>query len=96
MHPVPVEDETVHLAPGDTLVLYTDGITEAFTPLKATGDRDMFGTDRLDATLTACSGAPECAIDSVHRALYQHTGAMRRDDDQTLVVLQRLPTASAP
>jgi Fe-S-cluster containining protein len=29
-------------------------------------------------------------VDSVHAALYKHTGVMERDDDQTLVTLQRV------
>jgi phosphoserine phosphatase RsbU/P len=36
--PIEVESETLHLHSGDTLVLYTDGITEAFN-----SDRELFG-----------------------------------------------------
>lgn len=80
-----VHTAAVRLDMGDTLVLYTDGITEAFSP-----GREMFGVLRLDAALMACSGKPECAVDSIHRALYSHTGVMDRDDDQTLVIIQRV------
>ena len=69
----------------DTLVLYTDGITEAFN-----AEREQFGTQRLDEALIACSGQPECVVDSVHKALYQHTRSLARDDDQTIVALQRV------
>jgi len=74
---------SIELLPGDTIVLYTDGITEAFD-----GAREMFGVDRLAAALTDCSGQPECVVDSVHSALYRHTGHMSREDDQTLVTFQ--------
>lgn len=67
----------------DTLVLYTDGITEAFSPAG-----EMFGTEGLDAALATCSGDPDCTVDSVHAALYRHTGSRRRTDDQTLVALR--------
>ena len=33
----------------------------------------MFGPARLDAALTQCSGQPDCVVDSVHTALFQHT-----------------------
>jgi sigma-B regulation protein RsbU (phosphoserine phosphatase) len=73
----------VTLAPEDTLVLYTDGIVEAFDER-----RSMFGLERLDAALRECSGRPECVIDHVHSALFAHTRSRERDDDQTLVALQ--------
>jgi phosphoserine phosphatase RsbU/P len=81
------------MEPGDTLVLYTDGITEAAAPrhLSADEELDMFGTPRLKEALNACTGMPMCAIDSVHKALYRFTHKLERDDDQTLVVIQRDP-----
>lgn len=72
------------LGVGDTLILYTDGITE----LRNRGD-ELFGEERLDAALEECSGEPECVVDTVHRAMYRFTGSMTRQDDQTLVVVQR-------
>jgi len=83
-----IEDEKfaqhkVQLEPGQTVVLYTDGITEAFD-----GERRMFGTAGLDAALKKCSGEPDCVVDSVHAALFEHTGSRTRDDDQTLVVFK--------
>ncbi len=71
------------LAPGDTLLLYTDGITELFG-----GDRELFGVERLDATLRTTQGGPDEVVDAVHRALYAHRGAATRDDDQTLVAVR--------
>jgi len=79
------EQESRTLEPGDTLVLYTDGITEAFNTHQV-----MFGVGGLIAALEACSGMPDCVVDAVHAALYRHTGVMDRDDDQTLVALQRV------
>ena len=83
------------MEPGDTLVLYTDGITEATKHphlLHHLEDEhhDMFGTDRLKDALNSCTGRPQCAIDSIHKALYEFTHRLERDDDQTLVVVQRL------
>jgi sigma-B regulation protein RsbU (phosphoserine phosphatase) len=78
-----IGSETIRLRPQDTLILYTDGITEAFSAA-----REMFGPERLDHALTKCSGAPDCVVDSVHSALYQHTGSRTRADDQTLVAVR--------
>jgi sigma-B regulation protein RsbU (phosphoserine phosphatase) len=84
---------------GDTLILYTDGITEStanrpaheFSMHQAQRDTkaEQFGVDRLIESLDTCSGKPECAIDHIHRALFKFTNRLDRDDDQTLVVIQR-------
>lgn len=94
---------TMH--PGDTLILYTDGITEAtanrpaheFTMHKDQRDTraEQFGVQRLIDSLDTCSGNPECAIDHVHRALFKFTNRLDRDDDQTLVVIQRHPESTS-
>lgn len=69
------------LAPGDVLLLFTDGVTEAVGP---TGD--MFGQDRLAEVLreTGAGSAAEirCAVE---RAISAHV----RDDDVTLLVCKR-------
>jgi serine phosphatase RsbU (regulator of sigma subunit) len=67
------------------MVLYTDGISEAFDPPRKT----MFGVQGLDAALERCTGMPDCVVESVHRALFEFTRARTRDDDQTLVALRR-------
>lgn len=79
------EPTTLRLQPGDTIVCYTDGITEAFN-----AQREMFGTEGLNQALLECTGEPDCVVESVHAALYRHTGARRRDDDQTLVAFRYL------
>jgi sigma-B regulation protein RsbU (phosphoserine phosphatase) len=81
--PYEISMACIQLKPMDTIVLYTDGITEAMNAA-----RDMFGTERLEQSLTQCSGAPDCVVDSVHGALFRHTGSMSRKDDQTLVAFR--------
>lgn len=81
--------EEVRLSPGDTLVLYTDGITEAFSR-----NREMFGPKRLIQAIDAIPCHPDAIVDAVHKALFEHTGGSRtRSDDQTLVALRRRPGA---
>ena len=93
------ESDSCIMRPGDTLILYTDGITEttASHPAHETSmhqtPRDtraeMFGTQRLIDSIENCSGEPQCAIDSIHGALFKFCNRLDRDDDQTLVVIQR-------
>lgn len=93
------EADSCTMHPGDTLILYTDGITEAtanrpaheFTMHQSQRDTkaEQFGTQRLIHSLDTCSGDPQCAIDHIHRALFKFTNRLDRDDDQTLVVIQR-------
>ena len=77
--------ETCDPEPGDCVLLYTDGITEAFSPPP---DKQMFGTDRLHGALETCTGEPECVIVSIHEKLYDHTRSRSRADDQTLVAMR--------
>jgi sigma-B regulation protein RsbU (phosphoserine phosphatase) len=83
--PYEVACEEVRLDPGDTLVLYTDGITEAFS-----ASREMFTAAKLMDAISRVSCHPDAVIDAVHQSLFKHTGGARtRADDQTLVVLRR-------
>lgn len=79
------EETSIILNPADTVVMYTDGITEAFSPPP---NREMFGLERLHAALRDCSGEPPCVIESIHEGLYEHTGLRTRDDDQTIVAMR--------
>lgn len=71
---------------GQTLVLYTDGITELRAPPPAPAS-DQFGVERLDAAIGAARGRPDSIVEAVHRAMFEHRRAATRDDDQTLVAL---------
>jgi serine phosphatase RsbU (regulator of sigma subunit) len=70
------------LAPGDALVLYTDGITEA----RANGSSDLFGTARLDAVLDGCPGDAESIIRRTLLAVEQFTDSAAPGDDMTILV----------
>jgi sigma-B regulation protein RsbU (phosphoserine phosphatase) len=76
---------TVGLEPGDSLVLYTDGVVE---PSDAR-DRE-FGEERLEAAIRATSGRPASeTLRSVIDATRAFSGRDRYDDDFTLVVVKR-------
>jgi len=72
---------TEQLEPGDQIVFYTDGITEAANP-----DGELFGTDRLDRALAACGAEPAEIVDRILKQVETHTGGTPARDDRTLVV----------
>ncbi|MEM1165203.1 MAG: PP2C family protein-serine/threonine phosphatase [Planctomycetota bacterium] len=82
-------DEGKQTRAGATLVLYTDGITEAAPD--AVGKLDMFGEQRLIDAAKETSGAPSDVVEHIHARLFEHTGKRSRDDDQTLLVVRHVP-----
>jgi sigma-B regulation protein RsbU (phosphoserine phosphatase) len=78
------EDETV-LAPGDTLILYTDGITEAMN-----WGSDLFGKGRLkEAILSAGSLEAQATINAIIDAVKVYTAETPQADDLTIVAVRR-------
>jgi sigma-B regulation protein RsbU (phosphoserine phosphatase) len=74
-------EEVCQLVPGDELVLYTDGITEA---QNAAGE--MFGLGRLDAVLENCGVGAADLLREVLAALEAFTGGAPPHDDRTLLI----------
>jgi sigma-B regulation protein RsbU (phosphoserine phosphatase) len=75
------EQGTVELVPGDQLVLYTDGITDA-TDVEGRA----FGLERLDRSLYTCRQDAEELIASVLRAVDRFTAGHPAEDDRTMLV----------
>jgi serine phosphatase RsbU (regulator of sigma subunit) len=72
------------LEPGDIVVFYTDGVTEA---RNAAGD--LFGLERLGQAIAAHRAEdPDAMIREVLAALDRFAGAAQREDDLTIVVMQ--------
>jgi sigma-B regulation protein RsbU (phosphoserine phosphatase) len=79
------------LRPGDVLLLYTDGITEAMAPINKAGSRELFGTDRLDELLCKHGNStPDEIVAAIRAAVTDFRAGTAPTDDQTLVVLRRL------
>ena len=79
------QQATLRLRPGDQIVFYTDGITEA-----ANAAGRMFGAERLDEALENCHLDAQGLIETVLAALKEFTGGVPPSDDQTLVVAKVL------
>ena len=81
------EGASFDLEPGASLLLYTDGATEARAP---TGD--LFGEERLREVVARHGGlAPRAHLDAIVGALLEHTGQDDLGDDLTLVAVRRRP-----
>ena len=78
------EENEVVLAPGDCLLLHSDGIVEAHD-----AQREMFGFPRLKETVGAAPGG-QAMIDRVLEVLERFIGAdAEQEDDITMLTLQR-------
>lgn len=76
-------DQTTHmLRPGDQIVFYTDGITEANGP----DGVSMFGLERLDEALENCHLDADGLIHAVLEAVERFTAGAPAADDRTLLV----------
>lgn len=75
------------IAPGDTLLLFTDGVTEA-----ETADGEMFGTERL-ITLVRHSddGDPAAMIQRIVEQLTGHADGFHATDDLTAMAIRYQP-----
>jgi len=76
------------LAPGDLLVLFTDGIPD----VHSLPDNQVWGLDNLRATVTAhAAGGAQAVCDAVVAAATAALRGTHPHDDMTLVVIERLP-----
>ncbi|MZE55150.1 SpoIIE family protein phosphatase [Streptomyces sp. SID5770] len=84
----------VALAPGETCLLYTDGITEARGgPL---GDQ-LYGEERLRAALRECVRMPaEAVVERVQMLASQWLGGREHDDMATLAITNPVDGHGAP
>ncbi len=76
-------DVDQRFAPGDVLVLYTDGVVEA-----RDGAKQFFGIERLIEAVRRPAGSAAAIRENVLDALACHTGTTPVEDDLTLVVVR--------
>jgi len=88
-----LQDQVIELGPGDALVQYTDGISEAFDPT----EKDQFGYERMAAVLRQkADQGPRAVLSGLHEAVSAWTGGVSAMDDETLLVVYRDPDIAAP
>lgn len=81
------EGSVVQLLPGDVLLLYTDGITDALRQ-----DDQEFGLQRLKAVVMASHELPaDQMVSGIMDAVRNFAGNEPPFDDQTIVVVKREP-----
>jgi serine phosphatase RsbU (regulator of sigma subunit) len=79
------EQQSMTMRPGDVLLLYTDGVTEAMNP-----QRELFGDDRLAAVLRANHHrGPQEILNAVLTEVTAFAGGQSQADDITMVVIKR-------
>ena len=80
---VSFKERTVEIGPGDVLVLYTDGVTEAMN-----GSQEFFGEERLQEVVRRRKAEPAALV---VRGIWDAVREFRegdQDDDLTIVVLR--------
>ncbi len=81
-----IKDVNIRIAPGDTLLLYTDGITEA-----RNAEEEEFGLARLEQVLRS---NPQLDVNQLYQKIIaevnQFSAGVPQNDDITLVILRRL------
>ena len=79
--------QRIDLAPGSTLLLYTDGITELMAP-----SHEEFGVERLQTILREYhQGSAKRLLLTIGDQMTAFGAGERFDDDSTAVIVRRLP-----
>jgi sigma-B regulation protein RsbU (phosphoserine phosphatase) len=87
-----IHEEDVLLMPGDLVVMYTDGVTEAFNE-----KYEEFGAEQLIRLAKDCRTLPAReVIDHILEAVRTFAGTTPQSDDITLVVLRVMPADQSP
>ena len=79
------EETSLQLERGDSLVIFTDGVTEAMNP-----NRQEFGTGQLMTTLRRLAGkSSQQIIEAVRDSIKAFTDGAEQSDDITLLVVRK-------
>lgn len=78
------QSSRIRLAPGDMIIAYTDGITEAMNP-----GHELYSEPRLAETVAGCFGkTPRETVDAIMKSVKAHAGTEPQSDDITILVLK--------
>ncbi|MEY9932200.1 serine phosphatase RsbU (regulator of sigma subunit) [Catenulispora sp. GP43] len=82
------------LAPGETCLLYSDGITDAVGGLTGT---ELYGSERLEQALAGCAGLPaEAVVERVQMLAEQWLSSNRRDDMAVVAITAPMTPITPP
>lgn len=88
---MPYEEATVKLTPGDLLLLFTDGVSEAMSR-----DSVEYGEERIEAVLKNHGNeSAQRIIDILHEDILTHAEGAQQSDDITMMVLKVIPLAES-
>lgn len=82
---IEIQESKMNLEPGDVILFYTDGITEAFS-----SDEHFYGLDRLKRILIASDyNSASTLLDQVDESVVKFSEGIPQSDDVTLVAIFR-------
>ena len=76
-------EQEAMIAPGATLFLYTDGLTEA-----ENANQEHFGMNRITDVVTGFQGTPQELIETMIDAVHQYVGDTEQSDDLTMLAFK--------
>ena len=89
---VEYDADVIRLDPGDRLVLFTDGVTEAADP-----QGEFFGEEGLERVVQAHPDADaQSLLAAIREAVEAHCAGLGVGDDMTLIVVRRLTDSPQP
>ena len=81
-----ISERTISLGLNDLLLLYTDGLTEAFSPKD-----EIYGEERLREVLKNSAISPvQAVLDALEASVNEFMGALPAADDLTMLALKRI------
>ena len=83
MHDWSFTEQTIEIAQGSTLFLYTDGLTEA-----ENAQHDLLGEKRVNDAISSFEGSPEELIATMTAAVRQFVGDTEQSDDLTMLAIK--------
>jgi serine phosphatase RsbU (regulator of sigma subunit) len=89
INPVTLYTTRLHLSPGDTLLAYTDGVTER------PGPEGLYGADRLINAATATCPLPPAQLIATIRTSVQRFSNQKPKDDIALLAIRALPAQAS-
>lgn len=81
------------MKPGDMFVFFSDGILDA-----RNRSGELFGRGRVERIVSQCAGrSADCVVDSLFKAVTEHSAGVETFDDQTVVAIRvRSGAAASP